>query len=105
MFNSKNYSKIEDLLRRYYITSQNLQTDKGDSLLAMAANMGDPKMVRILLLKGMDPNTQNKNGDTPLHYAINKANLKIADMLIENGADENIKNCNGLSPWAHRLNL
>lgn len=99
ILHQQDYTKIEDMLKRFYITTENLQTDKGDSLLTMAVNMGDYKMVNLMLFRGLDPNTQNHQGDTPLHFAINKMDLRLADLLIDYGANEKIKNKAGQTPW------
>lgn len=95
----KNYQKIEEMFKRYYITSENIQSDKGDSLVTLAVHLSDLEMLRILLSKGLNPNTQNKDGDTPLHFAISMMNFKIADLLIHSNASESIKNNQGLTPW------
>lgn len=96
---SKDYTKIEDMFRRYYITSENIRTDHGDNLLMIAAHIEDVKLVVYLLNKGFDTNIQNNNGDTALHFAMSRKQFNIADALIHFGADELIRNNQGIAPW------
>ena len=96
---SRDYAKIEDMFRRYYITSENIRTERGDNLLMIATHIEDPKLVEYLLNKGFDPNIKNADGDTALHFAMSRKLLKIADLLIDFGADETIKNAHGVAPW------
>jgi ankyrin repeat protein len=58
--------------------------------------------VKLLLERGVDPNTQDKDGDTPLHKAAYKGYVDVVKLLLEHGADPNIKNKSGITPlyWA-----
>ena len=67
--------------------------------MAIAALTGNHEMLKLLLLKGFEPNTQNEDGNTPLHYAVDSRHLKCVDILINFGADESIENKLGLSAW------
>ena len=87
-------------MKRHLITSNNVRDNIGNSLIGLAAQVGDFDMLRLLLARGLDPNTQDNEGNTPLHYAINGGYFHIADMLITNGADESKQNILGLEPWA-----
>ena len=86
---------MDDIMKRYYITSENTLDYFGNSLIALAAMVGDEEMIKLLLSRGLDPNTQNHKGDTPLHYAVNCGHFDIADMLITAGAKEHMENVLG----------
>ena len=53
---------------------------------------GDHNMLKLLLEKGMTPNTQNKDGNTPLHYACDGKYMRCVDILIQFGIKEDIEN-------------
>ncbi len=67
----------------------------GDSLIHVAASIGDIKGVDILLKAGVDPNILGDMGFTPLHYAENK---DVAQLLIDCGASIAIRNDFGQIP-------
>lgn len=48
---------MDDIMKRYYITSENTLDNQGNSLIALAAIMGDEEMVKLLLSRGLNPNT------------------------------------------------
>ena len=88
-----------DILRRYPVASEDIHDEDGNSLVAIAAMKGQPKILTILLLKGFDPNTQNFEGNTPLRYACDGNYLKCIDILLTYGANEDIENNSGIVPW------
>jgi len=61
-------AKIEGLMNRYQINSS-MCDKKGNSFVILATLKGNYSIVKLLLVKGMDPNTQNNQGNTALHYA------------------------------------
>ena len=61
----------------------------GDSLpVVLAAE--DPKLTRLLLQRGADPNGKDQRGVTPLMRAIQAGNKEVIEILREHGADEDI---------------
>lgn len=94
-----NIEKIQELIKRFQISTEAVTDKKGNTLLALAVIMNDSEMVKFLLQYGIDPNSQNEDGNTALHYAVSGRKLKIIDLLILNGADERIKNNLGQEPW------
>ena len=53
----KAVKSMEDVMKRYYITSENTMDNNGNSLIAMATIVSDHMMVEFLLKKGLNPNT------------------------------------------------
>lgn len=69
-----------------------MTTDDQDELrtdLHFAAQDGDLRRLRELLLKGYDINSFDDIGKTPLHYAVAFERVEVARYLIEQGADVN----------------
>lgn len=61
---------------------------EGDSVLAIAAYMGDTELLKYALdTAKMDPNIQNRDGQTPLMLAAKEGNLAEINSLIERQAD------------------
>lgn len=60
------------------------------SLLHMAANGGNPKIVELLLSKGAAVDARATDETTPLHYAAGKGHAKVARALLKHGADPSI---------------
>ena len=56
----------------------------GESLLTFA--IMQPKLLRVLLEKGLNPNRQNAFGKTPLMYAAQFNSLEAIKILLEHGA-------------------
>ena len=54
--------------------------------------------MKVLLMRGADPNSMNKEGSTPLHKAYEQRNEMIQRLLLSHGANPNIKNAGGLKP-------
>ena len=58
----------------------------------------DPRVARLLIERGADPNIRGWSGYTPLHCALKKGWIEIARVLIEHGADVELKDNNGKTP-------
>lgn len=64
-----------------------LATDRGDTLLMLAAYHGHPDTVRALLHRGATPDRTNDRGQTPLAGAAFKGDLETVETLLDAGAD------------------
>jgi ankyrin repeat protein len=65
----------------------------------------DPRVVRLLIERGADPNPRGSKGFkrgskgfTPLHYALERGTIEIARVLIEHHASVEVKDDEGRTP-------
>ena len=58
----------------------------------------DPRLARLLIERGADPNTRSWDDQTPLHYASRDGHIEKARVLIEHGANVEVKDNNGRTP-------
>lgn len=58
----------------------------------------DTGNVKMLLERGVDPNTVSSTGNSALMYASEKGNLAILKLLVESGAEVNTSGFNGETP-------
>lgn len=65
----------------------NMRSDKGDSLLMLAAYHEHPELVRGLLERGADHTILNDRGQSVLAGVVFKNNPEIIGILLEAGAD------------------
>jgi hypothetical protein len=73
------------LVRPHLIT---MRTSRHDwTLLHMAASGGNPRMVELLIEKGVSVNAVNRDGKTALHYAAAKGHAEIVQTLLSHLAD------------------
>ncbi|OQR92874.1 hypothetical protein ACHHYP_03147 [Achlya hypogyna] len=78
----------------------NVEDDKGNTLLSIASQNVNQKMVEFLVLRGANVNHKNAQGNTALHFAMayDKDGV-LGEYLIGHGADDTIENVFGLSPY------
>src|SRR5689334_13573291 len=65
----------------------NLTSDRGDSLMMLAAYHGHADAVRALLARGAEADRINDRGQTPLAGAVFKGETDVIRALLEAGAD------------------
>ena len=70
---------------------------KGNTLLSIACQNDNKRIVKLCLRKGADVNTQNINGQTPLHFCYAYKCMALFDYLIEKGADDTLVNADDLT--------
>eukprot|EP00981_Chlorochromonas_danica_P008761 scaffold2312_cov165-Ochromonas_danica.AAC.1 len=76
------------------------EDEKGNTLLLVAAQNSNRRMVEMLLLRGANINHQNAQGNTALHYALAfDPEGTLGEYLIEHGADDTIENIDNLTPY------
>lgn len=76
------------------------EDDKGNTLLLIACQNVNMKMVEYLVSKRANVNHRNAQGNTPLHFAMAyDADGALGEYLIARGADDTIENSFGLTPY------
>jgi ankyrin repeat protein len=63
------------------------------------------EIVKLLLIKGANPDAQNIYGSTCLHYMVDTGKKQISELLISHGADVNITDKNGRTPLFYSKNI
>ena len=92
---------LKKILSQIELTQENLFDSKGDSVLHVAAMVGNAKAIEIILnsnLAAIGPDTLNANLATALHSAIIDDQLESVKVLIAYGADPNVENEKGEGP-------
>lgn len=76
------------------------EDEKGNTLLIIAAQNRNKKLVEMLVARGARINHQNTAGNSALHYAMQlDTEGIIAEYLISQGADDTLENLQGLTPY------
>ena len=88
-----------DLLERWIKNGGDIHqtTEHDNTLLIMAAKIGDKRTIDFLLSKQPKINHQNKAGATALMVAAKYGQDHVVDMLLDNGADPTLRNESGSS--------
>lgn len=74
------------------------EDERGNTLLLVACQNSNKRLVEMLLVRGAAINHQNAQGNTALHYAFAfDSEGKIGEYLIERGADDTIDNVEGMT--------
>ena len=77
----------------------NRGSEHNNTLLIIAAQNGNSKLVKYLISKGSNPNHQNDAGQTAAHFAVEYKFFEISTWLFENGALDYIENKYGHTPY------
>lgn len=70
--------------------SDQVDEENGNSLLHVAAKLGNVEMMQLLLDHGADPNAVSKKGYTPLHVAAWSGHVDCVELLLAQGCDPEI---------------
>ncbi len=73
------------------------QDELGNSLIHVAAQNGNKRLIKVLLRRGAQINSANLSGQTPLHYCYGYGYEDVGAYLVKRGADDSIRNKDGLS--------
>eukprot|EP01041_Mallomonas_annulata_P003889 gene3889-7762_t len=77
-----------------------MEDERGHTLLLVAAQNSNKRMVEMLLARGANINHQNTLGNTALHYAMAfDTDGLLGEYLIERGADDTLENADGMTPY------
>lgn len=91
------YEKIVKFVRDGRVNMKT-RDENGNTLLHVACQKNNKRVVKLLLRSFADINSQNDNGNTPLHYCYQYKHIDLGDYLISKGADVKKKNSYGLEP-------
>jgi ankyrin repeat protein len=75
------------------------QDEVGNTLLHVAAQNGNKRIVKLLLRLGSNIDVQNMRGNSALHFAYAFGFKELGDYLISKGANDGIKNRDNLTPY------
>lgn len=76
------------------------EDEKGNTLLLVAAQNTNRRLVELLLFRGANINHQNAQGNTALHFAMAyDPEGTLGEYLIEHGANDTLENIHGLTPY------
>ncbi|GMF43018.1 unnamed protein product [Phytophthora fragariaefolia] len=88
---------VESLDAGFPIDSED---DKGNTLLLLACQNVNQRMVELLVTRRANVNHRNAQGNTPLHFAMAyDGDGVLGEYLIAHGADDTIENNSGLTPY------
>ena len=71
----------------------------GNTLLHVACQNGNKKLVKALLRKHADIDATNQNGNTGLHFCFMYAYYGLGEYLISKGANDGLRNADGATPY------
>lgn len=92
------FADIEDMMNHPdWSLSMDYQDDAGNTLLHIAAQNGNKRMIKLCLRRGADLNAQNLNGHTALHFTYSYGYAEVGEYLVTKGADDSIRNKDGLT--------
>jgi hypothetical protein len=92
------FGEVEDMMNHPdWSLGMDYQDDAGNTLLHIAAQNGNKRMVKLCLRRGAMLNTQNLNGQTPLHFAFAYGYTDVGEYLVGKGADDSVRNKDGLT--------
>jgi hypothetical protein len=89
--------ELEDLLLTGLLDVNAERDAGGNTLLIVAAQAGQRRVVKQLLRRGADLNAQNGKGNTALHYCFMYNFRDLGEYLISKGADDTISNADSLT--------
>lgn len=79
------------------------ETDQ--TILHLAVQIGNRRLAKIFIDKGVDIDHQDPQGRTALHYAAFALEKSMVKLLMDNGADNTIEDKHGLTPLRELLQL
>ncbi len=71
----------------------------GNTLLHVACQNGNKKLVKALLRKHANIDATNQNGNTGLHFCFMYAYYGLGEYLISKGANDGLRNADGATPY------
>lgn len=88
----KYFSYYGEASERYQGASLYENDEDSETVLMLAAALGDIQMMKKLIHQGADVNRTSKlYNETPLHYAAYKGRMNAYAFLVKNGAKQDVK--------------
>lgn len=92
------FAEVEELMNQPdWNVSMEYQDEQGNTLLHIAAQNGNKRMVKLCLRREADINAQNLSGQTPMHYAYAYGYSDVGEYMLRKGANDSIRNKDGLT--------
>jgi len=91
------YDAVEALIQQDH-TVLSSSDENGNTLLHVACQNNNRRIVKLLLKNHIAVNTQNEKGNTALHYCYQYHFMPLAEYLLSHGADDSIANQHGCLP-------
>lgn len=92
------YSDIEQLLNQPdWNVPIDYQDDLGNSLLHIASQNGNKRLVKLCLRRGASLDLANLQGQTALHYAFGYGYADVGEYLVKKGCNDSVRNKDGLT--------
>jgi hypothetical protein len=92
------FVEVEELMNQPdWNVPMEYQDELGNTLLHIAVQNGNKRMVKLCLRREANVNAQNLGGQTPLHYAFAYGYDELGQYLIRKGGDDSIRNKDGLT--------
>ncbi len=85
--------QVEELLKQDIDVNE--RAEAGWTALLYASAQGYPRIVRLLLDAGANPNVGNVNRITPLMYGARYGNIEVCKLLLEHGANTDLQDIYG----------
>ncbi len=87
--------QVEELLRQDIDVNE--RAEAGWTALLYAAAQGYPRIARLLLDAGANPDMGNVHGITPLMYGARYCNIEVCRLLLEYGANPDLQDVYGMT--------
>jgi len=81
----------------------NMRRGLKQTAMHQMSDLGNAKLMKLLLKHGGKVNAVGKQGMTPLHLATHKTHVEVIKVLLESGADIRLLDKSGRTPSQHAL--
>lgn len=93
---SGNVSELEAAIDTFGVPLD-ARDENGNTLLILAAQQNDKRLVKLLLRRGADPNLLNHSGNSALHFCFGYSYTDLGEYLVQKGAKDDVTNKDGLT--------
>lgn len=101
----ENHEVVADVLLRSSADPNrgNMRRGLKQACLHQMSDVGNPKLVKLLLKHGGKVNAPGKQGMTPLHLAARRNHVEVVKLLLESGADPSLLDASGRSACQYAI--